>query len=53
VSGGGLTDFSDHRRREPSEFWTETEVYRCTAKDVMPNLALIQRRRCLLFLIAV
>jgi monoamine oxidase len=29
VSGGSLTDLSDRRRSEPSEFWTETEVYRC------------------------
>jgi monoamine oxidase len=30
VRGGSLTDLSDPRREEPSEFWTETEVYRCT-----------------------
>src|SRR6516165_3864232 len=29
VHGGSLTDLSDRRRQEPSEFWTETEVYRC------------------------
>jgi monoamine oxidase len=29
VNGGSLTDLSDRRREEPSEFWTETEVYRC------------------------
>jgi monoamine oxidase len=29
VRGGSLTDLSDRRREEPSEFWTETEVYRC------------------------
>jgi monoamine oxidase len=29
VRGGSLTDLSDRRRQEPSEFWTETEVYRC------------------------
>jgi len=29
VRGGSLTDLSDPRREEPSEFWTETEVYRC------------------------
>jgi monoamine oxidase len=29
VNGGSLTDLSDPRRQEPSEFWTETEVYRC------------------------
>jgi monoamine oxidase len=29
VRGGSLTDLSDRRRKEPSEFWTETEVYRC------------------------
>jgi monoamine oxidase len=30
VRGGSLTDLSSRRRDEPSEFWTETEVYRCT-----------------------
>jgi monoamine oxidase len=30
VRGGSLTDLSDRRRQEPSEFWTETEVYRCS-----------------------
>jgi len=30
VRGGSLTDLSKRRRDEPSEFWTETEVYRCT-----------------------
>jgi monoamine oxidase len=29
VHGGSLTDLSDRRREEPSEFWTETEAYRC------------------------
>ncbi len=29
VQGGSLTDLSDPQRKEPSEFWTETEVYRC------------------------
>jgi monoamine oxidase len=29
VRGGSLTDLSDRRREEPSEFWMETEVYRC------------------------
>jgi len=29
VRGGSLTDLSDRQRPEPSEFWTETEVYRC------------------------
>ena len=29
VHGGSLTDLSDRRRKDPSEFWTETEVYRC------------------------
>jgi len=30
VRGGSLTDLSEDGRDEPSEFWTETEVYRCT-----------------------
>ena len=29
VKGGSLTDLSDRKRQQPSEFWTETEVYRC------------------------
>jgi monoamine oxidase len=30
VRGGCLTDLFSRRRDEPSEFWTEAEVYRCT-----------------------
>jgi monoamine oxidase len=30
IRGGSLTDLTDRRRQEPSEFWTETEVYRCS-----------------------
>ena len=30
VRGGSLTNLSEPGRDEPSEFWTETEAYRCT-----------------------